>query len=266
MTKSKAKQQQEQQQEHHLTEFDPFDVFDGVEEEKSAKAKGGESNPWSDSSWGIIHSAAPPPPSSSLSSAPSTRNIGAEEEGYAQEMLFPSDPMAMLLPQGDADLSVLELATKETDQLVVRVIIREQFATLYDDQGSPPSCNLEGSIHVQLPPAPTYFANKGGLSSSSLRVLVHDPQSNIVSLDEVDPNIVSNVSTTQDIEYNTTVFQLHPPLRNTNNDASEQNTTTVEIPIATYTCHPQLRPIPMVRFDCKFFSVELLLLSCCGLY
>jgi len=33
--------------------FDPF-IFDGVEEEKSAKAKGGESNPWSDSTWGGI--------------------------------------------------------------------------------------------------------------------------------------------------------------------------------------------------------------------
>ena len=54
--------------------------------------------------------------------------------------LFPSDPMATLSGE--------ELAI-EAGETTVRITIREQFSTVYDDAGSTPSCYLEGSIYVR---------------------------------------------------------------------------------------------------------------------
>ena len=176
---SKQQQQQQQQLDPSSNAFDPFDVFDGVEEEKSAKAKGGESNPWSDSSWGgqttellnhhppgnhnnnnhrdgdnetsfdsqagfqfsaeeaaavqANHPANHTTGSAGLSSTFTPTNNAGE--------LFPTDPMATL--SGEA-LAV------EPGETTVRIAIREQFSTVYDDAGSAPSCYLEGSIYVSV--------------------------------------------------------------------------------------------------------------------
>ena len=139
--------------------FDPFDVFDGVEEEKSAKAKGGESNPWSDSSWGgtseylsTSHPAGAAADtdtsfdshaafqfSAEAAVVPGGSSGGFSSFGGAEPELFPSDPMATLSGE--------ELAV-ETGETTVRIAIREQFSTVYDDAGSAPSCYLEGTIYV----------------------------------------------------------------------------------------------------------------------
>ena len=177
---SKQQQQQQQQQlDPSSNAFDPFDVFDGVEEEKSAKAKGGESNPWSDSSWGgqtselLNHhphannntnrdgdnetsfdsqagfqfSAEEAATVGQANHHPMNPTPAANTVGFSStfttpnnaEELFPTDPMATL--SGEA-LAV------EPGETTVRIAIREQFSTVYDDAGSAPSCYLEGSIYV----------------------------------------------------------------------------------------------------------------------
>lgn len=64
-------------------------------------------------------------------------------------------------------------------------------------------------------------------------MVVKDSQKNLASLDEV--NTLSSI-TTQDMEAGDAVFRVSLP----------QN-SLLEVPVANYTCHPQLRPIPMVR-------------------
>lgn len=54
--------------------------------------------------------------------------------------LFPWDPMA--------SHSGNDLVSPEPGETTVMVVIREQFSTIYDDAGSTPSCNLEGSVFV----------------------------------------------------------------------------------------------------------------------
>lgn len=263
--------------------FDPFDVFDGVEEEKSAKAKGGESNPWSDSTWSgatsdlmmradcaetsfDMNSVSPsafqfdvtttntgsmsiaasatsenfpgynPFAAPAASSAPTSSNNRS-----TTDMLFPSDPMATLSG---------EELTLDTAETTVRLTVREQFSTVYDDAGSPPSCYLEGSIFVQ----PTALAFSDSTSTdnnnnnkTSFCVVVQDPSSNIDQMEEVH-TISSNITTAADRQELQTVFRVTLPSQSQSQQSSHNNNslTTAEVPVASYTCNPQLRPIPMV--------------------
>ena len=66
-------------------------------------------------------------------------------------------------------------------------------------------------------------------------VVVKDEQKSLANLEEVH-TLSSNVSTTSDIEAGVTVFKVSLP-----------ENSLQEVPVASYTCNPQLRPIPMVR-------------------
>jgi hypothetical protein len=243
--------------------FDPFDVFDGVEEEKSAKAKGGESNPWSDSTWSASDMMMRGDAETSFDSHSAFQfSAEAAEFGYNpfsqsaippmddaaptsgtntdEQDLFPSDPMATLSGE--------ELAL-EPGETTVRVAIREQFSTVYDDAGSPPSCFLEGSVFVQ--PSPLALEDK-----TSFCVVVQDPLGNIDQLEEV-YTVSSDITSETDRDEKQTVFRVTLP----------QN-SLLEVPVASYTCNPKMRPIPMVRFQFVLTAlpirlVHLLPLSVC---
>lgn len=182
--------------------IETFDVFENddydddddrggnVEEEK----KGGESDPWSASTWGDITTAVNAKDTPSIKTPTKsgetmtdflfpvntgTNNDDVEssfdshaafqfsaealppEFGYnpfvsrkngtnshtqqpSEQELFPPDPMANV----SGDDSMLLLASSTNGEPSVRVTIREQFSTIYDDAGCLPSCHLEGTVFV----------------------------------------------------------------------------------------------------------------------
>ena len=88
----------------------------------------------------------------------------------------------------------------------------------------------------QVQPSSLSSATTTSNTDSSFCVVVQDQQGNLASLDEVH-TLSSNISTTSDIEAGDTVFRVNLP-----------ENSLLEVPVASYTCNPQLRPIPMVRF------------------
>ncbi|CAB9504998.1 expressed unknown protein [Seminavis robusta] len=241
-----AKKKQQQQQQQHRNYIETFDVWT---EEKQ------ESDPWSATSWttstptsqlsldlmmfpdvdtsfdSLQFSAESPPefgynPFSKNGSKPAMVMAPKPE-------LFPSDPMATLggLSSSLNKTSIMTNTTTTTTtdkDATVRVSIREEFSTIYDDAGSTPSCCLEGSIYVQ--PLSISFDTQKQFS-----LVVKDSHGYVENLQSVQ-TVSTNISTPAHREGGETVFRVKLP----------KQSSAVEVPVASYTCNPQLRPIPML--------------------
>jgi hypothetical protein len=141
----------------HIDNFDPFTFDDdGIEEEKADKAFG-DNIPWADSSWlngssskediAKNHENIFPFSAETVKDHPVPIQQHQEIEDEDAKDLFPSDPMANV-SGNDLPVASSSATASAADEPTVRIHVREQFSTLYNDEGSPPESTLQGGIHV----------------------------------------------------------------------------------------------------------------------
>lgn len=246
----------------HIDNFDPFTFDDegGIQEEKADKAFGDGFNPWPDSSnpWDQQTSfEASFFPFSAEKASLKDETITNQRQQEAEE-LFPSDPMADV--SGD-DLVVGSCnqnnaaanngCGEDMPTTSIRIAIREQFTSIYDDEGSNGS-SLGGTMQIQpstqnQPKTPLDLSIKDELQIMASLTLM--PQTAEFSEDD-------------SREEGHRILRVKLPESSKHHDDA---TVVTPVPIATYTCNTQkMRPIPMVCAVCclcelfhrmRFFSL-----------
>jgi hypothetical protein len=189
-------------------------------------AKG--SDPWSDQTWG--ENAL----NSSVVNEEFTVNLNADlfsplasiDQEDTQTFLFPSNPIWDSGAVGSND----QHQQAHTVTPIVQVAIHEQLAAIYDHIAEEPTFRIEGSIHVK--------SSKKTPVKSPFCLLIRD------SLDRIE-TLEMNKGKCVDISENMPRKDLRASDRELRVDVSESPTDR-EIPVATYTCVPNLRPVPLV--------------------
>lgn len=192
-------------------------------------------------------------------------SILSEEE---EKILFPSDPMANIssttipivastptrtpterkdtITTSPSDEKKLQTSSSVAPPPVQRtatipITIREQFSTIYDDGNTTTPNYLVGTIYIQQPKEAELLLKEQQQSLSSYNVIVQDSQKNLEQIDHV-----IEISKIKKDNKDQKILLVNLPSPATSSQQRQNSSLPTEIPIATYKCHAQLRPIPMV--------------------
>ena len=196
------------------------------DESFSSKAKTGlGSDPWSDLTWGRdAMNVTFETDIFDFDAEDNKSTFGKQPSDFESvSLFFPNDPMW--------DGADGEKEEKEREKPIVQVAIHEQLSAVYDDVSKEPSCQVDGSIVVK--------SSSQSPTTEPFCLIIRDLLDRIEGLElkNICTDISREAADRTDLHRSDKVLKiLAPPV-------SQLDT---EIPVATYTCTPKLRPVPMV--------------------
>jgi len=173
--------------------------------------------------------------------------IGGFENDSQASSVFPPDPFATPFMNEQPQIAAANVdnlgqkLTPGSQQMpskveTIQVAVHEQLSALYDDVSSEPSFHVDGSIFVKA---------KSQLAGAPFCITVRDLMGNleeITSLDESTQEISDEISR-QGLHRSDRVLRVLFPQE----DTSRGDRSNAGVRIASYTCSPTLRPVPLVR-------------------